>query len=133
VATQPTDLVQKGTTYTILTYPANQLPANYTSMIFSKWLRSLRNGNEYFKIIDTTAYHANYHRYIEVLMARPNSLISIAVLSDAPDTALGWSMTELDTLHYVYVFPDNRKIGIAQTLIPHNINTISHLTKQGIS
>lgn len=120
-------------TYSIISYPAAQLPKTYHSMVFSKWLRSLRHGNEYFKLIDSNAYFAVYQKYIEVLLSRPNTIIKIAVLTNEPDTALGFSVVEGFTLHYVHVHKDNRKAGIAMSLIPKNIEYTTHLTKDGMS
>lgn len=121
------------TTYTVIRYPAKDLPDQYKNMIYSKWLRSLKYGNEYFKLIDSDAYYDIYHKLIDVYLNRPNANIRLAVLTDEPDTCLGWSLVEGQTLHYVWVHKDNRKKGIANALVSGPISYITHLTNVGAS
>lgn len=119
--------------YKILSYPGNSIPAAYRNLVFSKWLRQLRFGNEYFKLIAPSAYYKMYHLYIEVLLQRPQVMVHFAVLADAPDVVLGWSAVEPSTLHFVYVHRDQRKQGIARSLVPFAPTTITHLTNTGMS
>jgi hypothetical protein len=117
--------------YTILTYPYSELPKQYEAMIYSKWLRSLRFGNEMFKLIDSDAYYKNYHKFLEVLLSR-NATIRLAVLTSDYDVVLGFSAYRDFILDYVHVHKDNRRIGIATSLIPASIEVITHLTKMFI-
>lgn len=117
--------------YQVIAYPAIHLPDQYRNMVLSKWLRSLRYGNEYFKLADSDQYYWAYEKYIKMLSNRPKSLIRLAVLADDHDIVLGWSMTEDDKLHYVWVGHEYRNKGIATLLVPCTINTITHLTKAG--
>jgi GNAT superfamily N-acetyltransferase len=119
--------------YTIINYLASNFPEAYKSLVFSKWLRSLRFGNDYFRLIDSDAYYTIYHKYIELLLNRPNTIIRFAVLSDDKDVVLGWSLIEGVTLHYVYVHKDNRKQGIGTNLISPELKYITHITKDGIA
>lgn len=119
--------------YVVLSFKARELPAAYRNMIFSKWLRSLRYGNDYFRLIDQNSYFDNYHRYIEILLARPSSMVHLAALSDDRDVVLGFSVTEHTALHYVHVQKDHRNCGIGTALIPAKIEWITHLTKAGMS
>jgi len=57
--------------------------------------------------------------------------VKLAVLSD--NTVLGWSMIENQTLHYVWVKKEVQRQGIAKSLIPKDIEAITHLTNKGIS
>jgi GNAT superfamily N-acetyltransferase len=102
-------------------------------MIYSKWLRTHRYGNEYFKLIDSDAYYTVYKAYINVILNRPNTIVKLAVLTDEPDTVLGFSVVEGSALHYVWSHKDNRGIGIARALVPPGIEYITHLTKIGMS
>lgn len=102
-------------------------------MIFSKWLRSLKYGNDYFKLIHSDVYFEVYQKYIHALLTRPNAVVRIAVLSDDRDVALGWSLIEKGTLHYVHVSREQRNKGIGTSLVPGKISAISHLTKAGMS
>lgn len=101
-------------------------------MIFSKWLRSLRFGNEYFKLIDSDSYYHSYHIYINQLLQRPSVFVHLAVLSDDHDVVLGFSVMELGVLHYVHVHKDQRKQGIG-TNLAKDFHTITHLTHIGVS
>lgn len=102
-------------------------------MLFAEFLRSLRWGNEYFRLIDSEPYFQVYHAYFSVLLNRPEALVKIAVLSDDDDVALGWCLVEIDKVHYVYVKKDYRKIGIARTLISEPFSRFSHVTKTVLS
>ncbi len=119
-------------TYSILVFPASQLPEQYTAMIFSKWLRSLRFGNTLFRSMDSDAYYRNYHVYIENLLKKPDSIVRLAVLSDDHDVVLGFSVSREDVLDYIHVHYDYRKIGVGSALVPEGITTFTHITLIGI-
>lgn len=119
--------------YKILKFHACKMPQSYRAMVFSEFLRSLRFGNEYFRLVDAEPYFHVYHAYFSVLLARPDAILQIAVLSDEHDTALGWSLTETDKLHYVYVKKDYRKLGIGRALVSEPFSRFTHVTKIGLS
>ena len=119
--------------YKVLVWQGSFLPEAYTAMIFSKWLRSLRYGNDYFKLIDSESYYNTYNQYIQAILNKPGTIVRIAVLADDEDVALGWSVSEGDTLHYVHCQKDSRNKGIATTLVPFQVNNITHLTKTGMA
>lgn len=100
----------------------------YRPFIISTWLRWLRRKNEMFKLIDPESYYVNYSKYINHILDRPNVTINVAVLSDDHDVALGWSVYEGEKLHFVFIKPDLRKLGISNDLIPKNIKSFSHIT-----
>jgi hypothetical protein len=138
VETRATNIQEEvNPTYSIISYPAASLPDAYKNLIFSNWLRTLRHGNEYFKLINQDDYYKNYWTFINLLMSRPTCAIKLAVLSDEPDVCLGWSLVErkesIVALHYVYVKKDCRSAGIGTSLIPDDINTITHITTSGAS
>jgi hypothetical protein len=114
--------------YSIISYPASQLPEQYKALIFSKWLRSLRFGNPVFKKIESSQYYKNYHLFIEKLLAKPDSIIRLAVLTDDHDVVLGFAISREDVLDYVHVHGDYRRIGISKKLIPEGITVFSHFT-----
>ncbi len=123
--------------YSIISYSGGLLPEEFKNMILSKWMRSLRFGNDYFKLIDSAAYYEIYPELIKRYLSRLTVTIRIAVLTDDQDCALGFSVTEAIAggriLHYVHVHKDQRKQGIARSLVPPDITFISHLTKTGLS
>lgn len=120
-------------TYSIIAYPAKELPEQYDHMIRSKWKRTLRYGNEYFKLWASDSFYATYEKLINHYLARPKAIVRLAVLDDDRDIVLGWSLIEGRTLHYVYVQYDQRAQGIAKALIPEKIHYITHLTKAGLA
>lgn len=119
--------------YSIYSYPASKLPETYKALVFSKWLRSLRYGNPFFHKVDQASYFVNYHLYIEKLLAKPDSLIRLAVLTDNHDVVLGFSVSREVVLDYLHVHNDQRRQGIGTKLIPEGTTTITHLTKDGIA
>lgn len=79
------------------------------------------------------AYYSTYHRYIIGILTRPETFVRMAVLAGADDVVLGFSVVRGTTLDYVHVHRDQRGQGIARSLVPPDIDTISHLTKTGLT
>ncbi len=92
----------------------------------------LKNGKKRFlrklKKEKLRAYFADYHKFIENLLAKDGSTIRLAVLSDDHDVVLGFSVSREDVLDYVHVQMDNRKLGIAKMLVPSRTTTVTHMT-----
>lgn len=125
--------MEEKASYKIVPHLGYELPRQYQNMVYSKWLRSLRYGNDYFKLIDSAVYYDAYHRYIKTVLHRTNSIVRLAVLSDDMDVVLGFSISEKQILHYCHVHKDNRKQGIARSLVPFKVKAITHITKTGLS
>jgi hypothetical protein len=119
-------------TYSILVYPSKLLPTMYISLIFSRWLRSLRYGNPLFRKMRSKEYFDHYHIYIENLLSKPDSEIRLAVLSDDHDNVLGFSVVREDVLDYIHVHDNNRNVGIGKSLLPKNVTTFTHITGPAI-
>jgi hypothetical protein len=128
----PTVEKSKESSYKVISFNAIIMPKQYINMIYSKWLRSLRFGNDYFKLIEPKAYFEAYNAYIKTILERPTTTVRIAALTDDLDVALGFSVAENNTLHYVHVHRDNRKQGIGRSLVPFKVETITHITKTGL-
>jgi hypothetical protein len=126
VGTTSADIEQEE--YKVISYCGALLPKNYRNMVFSRWLRSLRFGNRYFKIIDQEPYFRVYHAFIESILAKQFTTVKLAVITNEPDVCFGWSVCEPQTLHYVHVQRDYRQSGIGTSLIPKDIKTITHVT-----
>jgi len=120
------------TGYTIKTYQGLLLPEAYTNYIKARWMRSFRRGNDYMKLSDSDAYFNAYSTYINNILNDDETSVSLAVLYDEPDVALGFSVLTDMCLHYIYVGQDYRRQGIGTGLLPTNIREISHLTKIGL-
>ncbi len=119
--------------YVVKSFAAVDMPAAYVGMVYAKWLRSLRYGNHFFKLVQRDAFFIGYHKYLDVILSKDNSIVRFAVLADDHDVVLGFSVCRYKTLDYVWVHKHNRKIGIATALVPNNIDTISHITNVGLS
>lgn len=119
--------------YSVISHPGVTLPTAYRPMVLSKWLRSLRFGNDYFRLVDQDAYFRVYHDHIETLIARPGAVVRLAVLTDDHDVVLGFCVHNANVLHYAHVHKDMRKQGIGRALLPQGIDTISHVTYIGLS
>lgn len=119
--------------YRVITYPGPELPGTYRPMILSKWLRSLRFGNDMYRLIDTDAYYRVYHALIEKILAQPETTVMIAALSEDPDVVIGFSVSRGTILDYVHVPREQRQQKIGTSLVPEGIDTITHLTKTALS
>jgi hypothetical protein len=125
--------------YVITTYQGRALPVTYRNMIYSKWLRSLRHGNDMLKMVPSEAYFAYHHLLIDTLLDRVDTHVRIAALADDLDVVLGFAVLrpELRVIDYVYVNRDMRKQGIGTALCPvpgGNADAFfSHVTKTGLA
>lgn len=118
--------------YSIISFPGPDFPTRYQAAVFSKWLHSLRNGNDFFKATSANDYFIQYHQYIEKLLEKPSSLVKFAVLTDDHDIILGFSVSREDVLDYLFISPEQRGQKLSKALIPDGITTFTHLTKQWI-
>lgn len=125
-------LEKESSSYKVIAFIGPQLPAQFKSMIYAKWLRGLRQGNDYFKLIQSDIYYAVYQKYLDAILNRLSTVIRIAVLTDDIDVALGFSVSEGNTLHFVFVHADMRRQGIAKSLTPFDIEIITHITKMSL-
>ncbi len=120
-------------TYTVISYPADHLPEEYRGLVYSKWLRSLRYGNDYFKLIDAKAYYTAYHRLITRILEMADATVRLAVLTDDHDVVLGFSVSRAEVLDYVHVHKHHRRLGIGTNLVPRGIEEITHVTRTGLT
>lgn len=119
--------------YTGVVSSGIRLPEQYRNLIYSKWLRSYRFGNEFMKLIDSNSYYKFYHEYISRVLAEKNTIVCLAVLTDDRDVVLGFSVSRGTNLDYVHVHKDNRRLGIGTFLLPKDIDSFTHLTKTGMA
>lgn len=119
-------------TYKILTYSGSDPAISaYRSMIYSDFMKSLRFGNEWYKLIESRAYFKVYRALIDQLLDRQDAIVKLAVFSDDNDNCLGWSISEGKSLHYCFVKKDQRRQGIGANLMPKTIEVVTHLTTLG--
>lgn len=101
------------------------------AFIMATWLRGLYYGNPWFEEIEKDNFMSKYHNIITNILSKPTTIIYMAVLESAPDTILGYSVTEPKILHWVFVKEVWRRIGIAKRLIPETSDICTHLTILG--
>lgn len=84
------------------------------NFVLSSWLRSYADQQ---RGMNRRAFFKLYESVVVNLVGR--SSVLIAGLDDVPDAILGWAAIDADdrTLHYVFVKPRWRKLGIATTLL----------------
>lgn len=101
--------------------------------IFATWLRGLRYGNSWFELIDSVIYYKVYHDAIDFILNNPKITIKVACLKDDPEVILGYTVYKGPRLDWVFVKKAWRKIGIAKSLIPKDISSVTHITNVGLS
>lgn len=124
---------QEVASYKVISFHGNELPEQYVGLVYSKWMRSLRYGNDFFKMIDSDSYYEAYESYIRTTLNRPSSLVRLGVLADDDDVVLGFSVSRWPILDYIHVHRDFRRSGIGTHLVPTGIETITHITNTGLS
>lgn len=103
------------------------------NFILATWLKGLRYGNDWFEAIDSRIYFEFYHKVIEAILARPDTVVKVACLADDGDVILGYSISTGDILHWTFCKKEWRSIGIAKSLVPPTTHTVTHLTSLGRS
>jgi hypothetical protein len=105
--------------------------ANDVPFILSTWLKGLKYGNSWYKLIQNNVYYQVYHKVIENILLNPNTRTSVACLKEDPSVILGYMVTTEDRLHWCHVKVAWRNNGIATKLLPAGITTVTHVTDAG--
>lgn len=107
------------------------------AFILATWLRSIYYGDNFFSQIPKDRFMKHYHKLIERFIDNPIALVQVVCLKDDPEVILGYSVAHTTAegvaLDWVYVKKPWRGIGIARSLIPQGVASVSHLTKVGAS
>jgi hypothetical protein len=90
-----------------------------------------RSPVDFFSAIPQDTFMGAYHGFLDHLFSRPGIVIRVACLESDPDVILGFSVAQNNVLHFVFVKPQWRKIGIAKMLVPEGIDTVSGFTRVG--
>lgn len=101
------------------------------NFIMSTWLIGLFYGKSWYSEVPKAVFMKNYHKVIEFILSK--SKVKIACLKDTPYVILGYAVMNDSVLHWVFIKKSWRGIGLAKDLIPSSINTVTHLTKVGLS
>lgn len=101
--------------------------------IMATWLKGLIGGNDYYRMIHRESFMTNYGPFIQRRMATKGVLTMVACLKENEDIILGYSVTEKrgdsNIVHWVYVKPDWRRIGIGKEILPKKIDFATSMTK----
>lgn len=103
------------------------------NFILATWLKGLRYGNSWFGLIEPTVYYENYQKLIERILQSGSTVVKVACLKESPDVILGYSVSHGTSLDWIFVKSRWRLIGIAKSLVPDGVTTVSHLTEVGKS
>jgi hypothetical protein len=102
------------------------------NFLLATWLRGLYFGNNWIKNnIEPQTYFDYYDEVIKLILLRPTTEIRLSVMADDPDVILGYSVVERDCLHWIFVKESWRKMGIAKSLVPSGIKSVSSVTDLG--
>lgn len=105
------------------------------NFIYATWLRGLYyGGSSFYRDIKKDVFFKKYESVIKGLLAKSTITCKIACLKEAPDVILGYAVYESQmALHYVFTKEAWRRQGIAKTLVPGDLKSITHLTELGDS
>lgn len=101
--------------------------------ILATWLKGLKFGNSWFKLIDDKVYFQVYHSVVETIITKPGVDIKVACLKEDPSVIIGYGVFEGSKIHWMHVKKLWRGIGVARDLIPPTITTATHLSDAGKS
>lgn len=105
------------------------------NFVLSCWLRGLYYGNTFFSEIPKDIFMKHYHAVLEKFLTSPQVTITVACLIDDPQVILGYSVTrtvqDKKVLDWVFIKTAWRQIGIARSLVPPDVQVVTHLTKVG--
>jgi len=102
------------------------------NFISATFLRGLYYGDSWFSLMRKDDFMVNYSSIIEALLRNTNTRVKIACLKEDYDVILGYAILgSNDTLNWVYVKKDWRKLGIANSLISRPVKTVTHLSELG--
>jgi hypothetical protein len=100
------------------------------NFILDSWLKTLRNNNDTFRLIDRDVYKTVYPEVVRSLVN--NSHVMMCVLKEDDDVILGYAVYHGTKLHWVFVKDQWRGLGIMKDLVPQCIMQVSHYTKSFI-
>ncbi len=103
--------------------------------LYSTWIQGMYFGNDWKgpSAQSEGTFRRRFSEVIKSIITKPTVTIMVAALKQDPDVILGYSVTEPDILHWVYVKPTWRKFGIAKALVPDDVKIVTHQTNRGRS
>jgi hypothetical protein len=110
-------------------------PEDDINFVLATWLRGLYYGDSIFSYMNKDTFMKKYKEVILNLIYKvPSTSVRIACLKEDPGTILGYViLSSPHCIHWVFVKKSWRKIGIARDLVPSSVNTVTHVTRIGLS
>lgn len=104
------------------------------NFILATFLRGLYYGDSWFSQMEKKAFMEHYNKVVNFILDSPKTTIKIACLKEDPNVVLGYALlAEPNGVHWIHVKREWRKIGLARDLVPNTVNTVTHLSKVGLS
>jgi len=108
---------------------------NDRNFIMATAMRSICHSDPRFKDVPHKVFMDHYHPVLESRVDGPFTIVKVACLTDDPDTVLGYALYRQvgsqTILDYVYVKAAWRRIGVAKSVMPPNVDAVTHLTAVG--
>lgn len=114
-------------------YTVRKAVASDRNFVLKSFLLGIYYGDSWFSRIPKRIFMDNYKQVATTLFDNPYNVVTIACLSDDPDTIIGYSIVSADasTIHWVYIKEKWRNYGIAKRLLPSTPQYVTHLTQLG--
>jgi hypothetical protein len=105
------------------------------NFILATFLKGLYYGDSYYSEMKKSDFMLQYRDIVEEILNYSKDSARIACLKEDPNVILGYALInqENSILHFVFVKKSWRSIGIAKSLVPETVTTVTHLTKPGLS
>lgn len=103
------------------------------NFVFSTLLRGIYYGGFFYGEMNKATFMEHYHNILEQLI--PNTKITVACDKSDPDVIYSYCVTNPSgtVVHWVFTKAAWRGIGLAKSLVPLTVESVSHLSKQGLS
>jgi len=102
------------------------------AFVYKTWLEGLYCGNSCFRTIRKGPWIKAYREQIRTILARDSAQVKVAALIEDEDVILGYAVLdkfqETGILHWVWVKPVWRELGIAKDLVPSTVKVTTHIT-----
>jgi len=105
------------------------------NFVLATWLRGLYYGDSVYSNMKKQTFMENYHTILETVINNSAIQIKVACLKEDSNVILGYAVlaNAPQTIHWVFVKKFWRNIGLARDLVPKDTNTVTNLTKIGLS
>jgi hypothetical protein len=103
--------------------------------LYSTFLFGVYYGNSWFHKIPKHIFMSNYRVFLNKLLDSPNTQVKMACLKEDENILVGYSIEseQQNSLHWIYVKKEWRKLGISKKLLITKPKFVTHLSSQGES